>query len=150
MSQMANFTVYDGSATPVAHVMVGISIQREGDTIVANYRENLASLPVEAQVNCIVTAQKLKSGVIRSSVRFNVPVMEAVNGQNSAGYTAAPKVAYVNTTELVSYAHPRSTTESRRLCRMLAINAGNGVATSVAAATSGMVSELIDSLITPT
>lgn len=150
MSQMASFTVYDGAATPVAHTLVGINMTREGDTIIANYRENIASLPVEAQVNAVVTLQKLKSGVTRCSVRFNVPVMEAVSGQNSAGYTAAPKVAFVDTCELVSYAHPRSTTESRRLARMLAVNAGNGIATSVAAATSGLVSELIDSLITPT
>lgn len=150
MSQMAPITVFDGAATPVTHTLNPVDMTRDGDTIVATYRESIASLPIEAQVNCVITLSKLKSGVFRTSVRFNVPVMEAVSGQNAAGYTAAPKVAYVDTCELVSYAHPRSTITSRRLARMLAVNAGNNVSTTVAAATSGVVSELIDSLIAPT
>lgn len=150
MSQMASIALYDGAATPVGHTFVGVNITREGDTTIATYREALPSLPIEAQVELIITLTKLKSGVYRTSTRFNVPVMEAVSGQNAAGYTAAPKVAYVDTCELVSYAHPRSTITSRRLARMLLINFGNNIHSSVAAATSGEVSELIDSLIAPT
>lgn len=150
MSQIANIAVYDGASTPVLHTLVPVSVVRDGDSVVAVWREQLASLPVEAQVHATLTATKLKSGTVRSSFSTVVPVMESIAGNNAAGYTAAPKVAYEDRTDLVSYAHPRSTITSRRLCRMLAVNAGNNVSTSVAAATAGVVSELIDSLISPT
>lgn len=150
MSQIANIVVFDGAATPVSHTLVPVSVTREGEVVTAVYREQIASLPVEAQVRLTLTATKLKSGTVRSSASFVVPVMESVAGNNAAGYTAAPKVAYEDRTDLVSYAHPRSTISSRRLARMLAINAGNNVSTSVAAATAGPLAELIDLLISPT
>lgn len=150
MSQIANIVVFDGASTPVSHTLVPVSVVREGDTVVAEYREALAALPVEAQVRLTISAQKLKSGVVRTSTSMVVPVMESIAGNNAAGYTAAPRVAFEDRTDLVSYAHPRSTITSRRLARMLTINVGNNVSTSVAAATAGPVSELIDQLISPT
>lgn len=150
MSAMANIVVFDGAATPVSHTLVPISVTREKNTVVAEYREQLASLPVEAQVRATITKSVLSGGVIRTQSRFEVPVMEAIGSQNAAGYTAAPKVAYVDTTDLVTYAHPRSTLTGRRLCRMLAINAGNNISTTVAAAVAGPVPELVDMLVSPT
>lgn len=150
MSQIANIVVFDGASTPVSHTLVPVSVVREGDTVVAEYREALAALPVEAQVRLTISAQKLKSGVVRTSTSMVVPVMESIAGNNAAGYTAAPRVAFEDRTDLVSYAHPRSTITSRRLARMLTINVGNDVSTSVAAATAGPVCELIDQLISPT
>lgn len=150
MSQIANIVVFDGASTPVSHTLVPVSVVREGDTVVAEYREALAALPVEAQVRLTISAQKLKSGVVRTSTSMVVPVMESIAGNNAAGYTAAPRVAFEDRTDLVSYAHPRSTITSRRLARMLTINVGNNVSTSVAAATAGPVCELIDQLISPT
>lgn len=150
MSAIANIVVFDGAATPVSHTLVPVSVVKNGDEVTASYREQLTTLPVEAQVRCVITATKLKSGTIRSSVSMVVPVMESIAGNNAAGYTAAPRVAYEDRTDLISYAHPRSTITSRRLARMLTVNVGNNVSTSVAAATAGPVSELIDLLISPT
>lgn len=76
--------------------------------------------------------------------------MESVSGQNSAGYTAAPKVAHVDTVEITGYFHERSSIGSRRLAKQLAANILNGIATSVTPVTTGFPAELMDQLVLPT
>lgn len=150
MSAIANITVYDGAATPVSHTLVAISVTREKNRVVAEYRENLTGVPVYAQVRCTMTLEKLASGVYKVESRVAVPVMEAVSGQNSAGYTAAPKVAYENTVVTTGYFHERSDAAGRRLARQLAVNIDGNISTSVAAATTGPLPELFDLLVAPT
>jgi hypothetical protein len=75
--------------------------------------------------------------------------MESIGSQNSAGYTAAPKVAYVNTSENVGYFHERSDLVGRRLVRQLGINISNGIETSVSPVTTKAVGELFDQLVMP-
>jgi hypothetical protein len=65
--------------------------------------------------------------------------MEAVAGPNSAGYTAAPKVAYVDRKETVAFAHPRSTAQSRALAYQACRNADNNVFTSIPAVAAGVL-----------
>nr|UJQ85781.1 MAG: hypothetical protein 2 [Leviviridae sp.] len=150
MSAIANITVYDGAATPVSHTLTAISVTRENGVVKAEWREALAGLPVYAQVRATMTLQKYKSGVYRVETRVVVPVMESISGQNAAGYTAAPKVAYENTIVLIGFFHERSDATGRRLVRQLAVNIGNNVTTSVAAATTGPLPELFDLLTAPT
>lgn len=150
MAQIANITVYDGAATPVSHTLVPVSVTRDKGKVTALWREQLASLPVYAQVSAIAVIERMKSGVYKTEVRVEVPVMESVSGQNAAGYTAAPKVAYVNTVITTGYFHERSDVAGRRLARQLAINLGGNISTSVAAATSGPVPDLLDQLVAPT
>lgn len=150
MSQIADITVFDGAGTPVTHTLKAISVVKNGSKIEAFWREANASLPVYAQIVCYQTIEVLKSGVYRTSVRVDVPTMESVSGQNSAGYTAAPKVAFVDRHEYTSYAHPRSTISGRRLARQLLVNLMGSVSTSVAPTTSGFMPEAIDQLISPT
>lgn len=151
MSAIANIAVYDGAATPVLHTLVPISVVREGNSgIKALWREQLASVPTEAQVSVQMKLQTLKNRVVRAEVTVEVPVMETVTNQNAAGYTAAPKVAYVDRETFISYQHSRSTITSRRLARQIMVNILNNISTSVAAATTGPASELIDSQVAPT
>lgn len=150
MSAIADITVYDGAATPVAHVLKAISVTRKGDEITAEYREMLASVPAEAQVRATLKLSLLKSGVTKTECRVVVPVMEAILNQNAAGYTAAPKVAYENTVVETGFFHKRSDVTGRRLARMIAVNISNNVSTSVAAASSGPFAELFDMLVMPT
>lgn len=150
MSAIANVTAFDGASTPVSHTLVPLSVTRDGDSVVAEWAEQLAGLPMEAQVRLRMTRTSMKNGIVRTSTRVEVPVMEAIGAQNAAGYTAAPKVAFVDTVELVSYAHPRSTITSRRLARQLAVNIANGIATTVSPVTTGPAPELVDGLISPT
>lgn len=148
MGQQANITVFDGASTPVVHTLVGDGVFRDKDgTLRASWKESLLSVPDYAQIRAITTKRKLPSGITRVAVRAEVPVMESVSGQNAAGYTAPPKVAYVDTVEVVGYFHERSTVAGKRLARQLAINLAGNIATTVTAATAGPVPELFDQLI---
>jgi len=151
MSQLANITAFDGAGTPVSHTLVGEQIEKLSDgTILARWKESLTGVPDYAQVRVSMSKRKLPSGIFRTSIRCEVPVMEAVAGNNAAGYTAPPKVAYVNTVDIVGYFHERSLIAERRLVRQLAINIAGNISTSVAAATTGFAPELVDQLLTPT
>lgn len=150
MSAIANIVVFDGQATPVSHTFVAASVARLGTDVIASYKEQTAGVPDEAQGRVTVKYSKLGSGVSRTSVRVELPVMESISGVNSAGYTAAPKVAYTDTVEVVGYYHQRSIIAGRRGVRQMAANLLNNVTSTVAAATTGPVPELFDTLITPT
>lgn len=150
MSAIANITVFDGAATPVSHTLTPVSVTRKDDEVTALWREVVASVPTYAQVYASLKLTLLKSGVWKAEFSVVTPVMEAVLNQNAAGYTAAPKVAFEDKCIVIEFAHPRSTVTSRRLNRMMAINIGNNISTSVAAATAGPFSECFDSLIMPT
>jgi len=151
MSAISNITVFDGAATPVSHTLVPVSVSRDtANRVVAEYRETGLAVPTDAQPSLKLTLERTKSGVYKCTTRLSVPVMESVSGQNAAGYTAAPKVAYVLTDESVGYFHERSDVAGRRLIRQMMVNLSNNVTTSVAAATTGPVPELMDLLVSPT
>jgi len=150
MANIANIVAFDGAATPVSHTLVPIDVSRVKNKVMANWREQIPSLPVYAQIRASSVQEVLPSGIVKSEVKVVVPVMEAINAQNALGYTAAPKVAYEDTYALTSFSHPRSNITGRRLARQLLINILGNVTTSVAAATTGMVPDLTDMLVSPT
>lgn len=153
MSNIANIVVFDGAATPVSHTLVPVEVVKDSKTgqITAKWREQLAALPTYAQVTATARLSKTRrSGVWNVDFRVEVPVMESVSGQNASGYTAAPKVAYVDTSGFYGHYHERGTIAGRRLSRQLAVNASGNVSTSVVAATAGVVPELFDTLVMPT
>lgn len=153
MSQIANIVVFDGASTPVSHTLVPVEVVKDPNTgaITATWREQNPGLPVYAQITARARLSKTKaSGVWNTDFRVEVPVMESVAGQNAAGYTAAPKVAYVDTTGVYGHYHERGTIAGRRLSRQIALNIGNNISTSVAAATSGPLPELFDTLVSAT
>ena len=150
MANIANIVAFDGAATPVSHTLVPIDVSRVKNKITANWREQIASLPVYAQIRASMVQETLPSGIVKSEIKVVVPVMEAINAQNALGYTAAPKVAYENTFVLTSFAHPRSDIIGRRLSRQILLNIAGNVTTSVAAATTGAVPDLTDMLVSPT
>lgn len=148
MGAQANITVFDGAATPVSHTLVGEGVERLADgTLKASWKESLAGVPDYAQIRVTATKRKLKSGVFRVAFRVEVPVMESISGQNLSGYTAPPKVAYVDTAELVGYFHERSIVTGRRLTRQLAVNLGGNISASVIPVSTGPLPELFDQLI---
>lgn len=150
MAQIANLIAYDGAATPVLHTLKPASpaVSENGEWTV-HYLEDVAGVPSYANVWLRAKKKVLPSGVTRVTIRIGVPVMESVSGQNSAGYTAAPLVAFTDEGEFVFYAHPRSTTESHRRLRQIMVNLLGGVTTSVAPVTTGQLQELVDSLFMP-
>lgn len=151
MAAIANITVYDGAATPVSHTLNAISVvSQPNGAVEALYREALSGTPAYANIEARLKMQPLKSGVWRCEALVSVPVMESVSGNNAQGYTAAPKVAYTNKLTCVGFFSPRSTVTDRRIAKQILTNLLNNVATSVAAATSGPVPDLFDSLVAPT
>lgn len=140
MANQAPITVFDGAATPVSHTLnpVDNKVLPDGARL-SLYRENLAALPREAQVSCEIWQKELPSKVVETRVRTLVPVMESISGQNASGYTAAPKVAYIDTYETKNYSSPRSTPASKKLAAQLHRNIMNNVSTSVAAVAAGVV-----------
>jgi len=150
MSAIANIVVFDGAPTPVSHTLVPISVTRDSGKVTAEYRENTAGVPVYGQVRCTLTISKSSNGVYKVENRTVVPVMESVSGQNAAGYTAAPKVAYENTVVTTGFFHERSDQVGRRLVRQLALNIDGSVSTSVTPVITGPIPELFDLLVAPT
>jgi hypothetical protein len=128
MSAFAVIHVYDGASTPVAHDLTPISISRVSAKISALWRELTLTIPTEAQISLTMAVETLKSGVTASTMDVQIPVMESISGQNAAGYTAAPKVAYIDRQVVTNFGHQRSTVAGRRLLRQLSINIqGNNV-----------------------
>lgn len=150
MSAIANIVAFDGAATPLSHTLVPVSVSREKNKVTAYWREAATGVPTNAQVNVVMTLEQLASGTYKLSNRVSVPVQEVVTGSNSAGYSAAPKVAYVNTVETTGFFHERSDVAGRRLARQLAVNIDGSISTSVAPVTTGPVPELFDLLVAPT
>lgn len=150
MANIANIVAFDGASTPVLHTFTPVSISREKGAVTAEWREVTAGVPAYASLRVTMKIEQLKSGTYRVSERVVVPVMESISGQNAAGYTAAPKVAYEDTIETIGFFSQRSDLMGRRRVRQLALNINGNVTTSVAAATSGPAVELFDLLVAPT
>lgn len=146
MSAPANIVAFDGAATPVTHTFVPIG--NETDPILkekkAFWREAILTVPEEAQVRVSSSSRKLKNGKTRVAITVEVPLMETAVAQNASGYTAPPKVADVDTAQLILYTGTRSTIASKRLIRQLLLNIAGNVSTSVAPITTGMAPEALD------
>lgn len=139
MSQQVNITAFDGAATPVSHTLVVVDNKVLPDgTRFSRWQEMLAGVPDSAQVSMEMKKRTLKSGVVETVTDIYVPVMESISGQNASGYTAAPKVAYVDHKRETTWQHPRSTIATRQITAQLFRNIGNNVSTSVAAVSAGV------------
>lgn len=147
MSVQANIIAFDGAATPVTHTFVPDGVAVVSGEFTAKWSEKLTTVPDYAQIRVTQAKKKLKSGVYRVATTVEIPVMESISGQNAAGYTAAPKVAFTDVVQVIGYHHERSTIANRRLARQLAVNIAGNVVTSVAPVTTGPVPELMDQLI---
>lgn len=153
MANIANIVVFDGATTPVAHTLVPISVERDSKSgrIEAMWREQVASLPTYAQVTFKMTLSRTaKSGVWHVDARVEVPVMESVAGANASGYTAAPKVAYIDTTGMYGHYSERGTIAGRRLSKQIMLNIGNNTSVTVTPISAGVLDELFSTLVTPT
>lgn len=150
MAAQANIVAFDGASTPVSHTFVPAGVTRVNNTVTGIWKEANVSVPDSAQGRItMVMTQLAKSEIYRVDTRVEIPVMEAIAGNNLSGYTAAPKVAYIDTVQTTGFFSPRSTIAGRRLVRQLAVNIANGVSTTVTPVTTGPVADLFDQLVTP-
>lgn len=150
MSSISDLVAFDGDTTPTTHTFKAQKVSVENGVAKGIWKEVTAGVPVYAQGTVEATMRELGSGIYRASIRVSLPVMESISGQNSSGYTAPPKVAYVDTVECTGYFSPRSTVTGRRRVRQLATNILGGIATTVTPVTTGPAAELLDLLLMPT
>lgn len=149
MSTQTTITVFDGAATPVVHHFTALGSSADAKLgQVARWRELLAAVPLGASPRITSFEKTLRNGYQRVEIRAEIPVMESIAGQNAAGYTAPPKIAFVDQVSFVGYFSPRSAPANRRLAKQIIANMLNNISTTVAAATTGPAAELIDSGIT--
>lgn len=142
MSAQANIVAYDGAATPVSHTLLPMGAARLADgTMSAEWAERLATVPLGAQVSAATRKRSLKSGVEQCGLTVKIPKLEVISGQ-LGGYVAPAKVAYENTIVVMGYFDQRATPDERQQAYQLALNIAGGIATSVAAATTGPSIEL--------
>lgn len=146
MSAPANIVAFDGAAIPVSHTFNPIGNDTDPVTkeVRSYWRESLLTVPEDGQLRVTATKRKLKNGKLRVAINVEVPLMETAVSANAAGYTAPPKVADVDSGQIVFYFGPRSTIASKRLVRQLLLNIGGNISTSVATLTTGMAPELFD------
>lgn len=119
MSQIAPIAVADAtSPTPVTHTFNPVS-----SSPVALYRESLAAIPLVGQ-GVMELANRSGSDAALQRVRIKVmlPALEQVTGQNAAGYTAAPKVAYTNSVFIDFLLPSRGTVQQRKDLRTMVKN----------------------------
>jgi hypothetical protein len=107
MTDIANIVIADGEDTPVNHTFQ--PVQQSPNAI---YRENIADVPVLGQ-GLINTTLSNNAQIYKVRFILEIPVMEEAVAQNTAGYTAAPKVAHTLRADVVLFAHARSTTQQR-------------------------------------
>ena len=139
MAAQSHIIVFDGASTPVSHALVADGVRQNGNVVTASWKETLAGVPDYAQIRYWMIRETLKSGVVKTTCRLDLPVMESVSGVNASGYTAPPKVANVERFEKVTYAHPRSIETNRRIAAQMLHNLENNVFTTVAAVSAGIV-----------
>lgn len=150
MSAIATVFAFDGNTTPVGHLFTPLSVTREGNAVLASWRETGLNAPIIAQPRVSLKLERSKNGVYRSELKVVVPVMESILNQNAAGYTASPKVAYESTMYAVGLFNERATPTDRRIVRMLLTNMLNNIGASTAAVLTGPGPEMFDLTVMPT
>jgi hypothetical protein len=128
MGAMANLLVKDDATSPVEITFVPVT-----DTPNPFYRAAIAGVPFEGQPRVTITAEKVKNGSYKYTVKVEVPVMETLGASGtSAGYVAPPKVAYVNTAIFTMFADARSTIADRANLLKLAVGIIQGASSTTA------------------
>lgn len=136
MAQIAPIAIADGKTpTALTHTFQPVSTAP-----VAEYREAIASLPLIGQGMLTCENRSPSTAALqRVKLKLALPALEVVTGQNSAGYTGAPKVAYTNTVMVEFLLPVRGTVDQRKDLRVLLANA----------LLNGQVVDLVDNLNVP-
>lgn len=113
MSNATNISLARDDGTNITLVPVS-SQSRNGVTEVI-FRELSTVKPLAACVTLTLSAEVLKSGVIKTSRKLEVPIMEIIpaGAVSADGRTAAPKVSHIETDVRTRFHHPRSISTER-------------------------------------
>lgn len=116
MSDITTITIADGKGTPLNHVYqpltsgMDMSFRTEsGQPLIGEETVSVRIKKVNPQVNSVV-------------VSLELPALETATDANASGYTAAPKVAYVNRVTMTFMLPVRGVAAQRTDLRVLAKN----------------------------
>jgi len=105
MAQNGNIVLYDGKVVAVAHTFYPVSAKNN----VFLYRERVAGVPLAGQSTLRIDMSNVNPNRVSiATASLAIPILEQVGSANSAGYTAAPKVAHIVRAEAKFYVHPRA------------------------------------------
>lgn len=95
--------------------LVPVSSLAQNGVMTITFRELSATKPEMACVRVTITAEKMKSGVMKITRKLEVPVMAIIpaNAVNADGRTAAPQVDHVETDIRVRFHSPYSNATER-------------------------------------
>lgn len=116
MAAIGNIVINDGQAAPVAHTFFPVT---SGPKTL--WRENISNLNILGQ-GTISLDYVHKAELHKLRLALRLPALEVVTGSNSSGYSAAPKVAYINTFSADIILPSRSTAAQRKDLRVLLSN----------------------------
>lgn len=125
MGQMADITVYDDAATPVAFTYNPI-----GNSPFPLWREASSTKSLRAKSTYTEQLVVQNNGLRRRVTRLVDPVMEQTSGAAADGNVAPPKVAHEITVGLQVISHERATEEQIANALKKAINIALGDATA--------------------
>lgn len=125
MASAANIVINDGAATPVAHTLTPIGKDEKG----VLWFEQTTPAPVNPlgakrigyRQTRVLDAQKQLTGRSKLILTLSSPTLETM-GNNSAGITPPPTVAYVEEVRIEMTLPERSTMQERKDARVLAMN----------------------------
>jgi len=109
MPQLGNITINNGESTPVAKTFNPAQIDAKG---VAEYADRSDGISIGFPT-ITVSSKKQNNGGRKVRVNIALPVLEAPAAATAEGYTAAPKVAYVNRSNHEFFLASRSVTADR-------------------------------------
>lgn len=122
MAAITAITIADGKGTPLNHIYNPINSGND-----ALWRTSDGALPFIGQERVTVKLKAINASVNSVVVGLELPALETATDANSSGYTAAPKVAYVNrvtmTFMLPNRGLPAQRTDLRTLAKNLLANA---------------------------
>lgn len=125
MGQMADFTVYDDSTTPVAFTYKPV-----GNLPYPLWRESSSTKSMRAKSTYSEQLVVQNNGIRRRVTKLVDPVMEQASGAAADGNVAPPKVAHEITVGLQIIAHERATEEQLANALKKAVNIALGDATA--------------------
>lgn len=118
MAQVAPIVIKDGATTPADHTFSPVATSPD-----TYYREGISSLPLVGQGGItIVNRSQANAKLQRVRVKLELPALESIAGNNAAGYTAAPAVAYTNTVMVEFLLPSRGTVQQRKDLRVMLSN----------------------------
>lgn len=118
MPAIGQITIYDGQATPVAHVFNPIQ------TSPAVFKENSAGLPQIGEPEIIATSKLARGAdaVNRVKLTLRLPYLEETSGATSGGYVAPPKLAFHDQVTVEFLMPVRSDSSQRKDLRVMLID----------------------------